>query len=307
MVIESDRHCRRCIRRTWPGGSEYTDVAKLTKEDIKKELGKVEEPVLVVAGGGSPCQGLSKLSSERKHFQDERSGLFFSFADRLDDVKEVCKELSIRFVGLAENVVMDDGDRNDISFRLGWHPHLVEAADTSWVRRPRFYWLNRDVPETAWFELNKADVVVKVKIAGELEPEELWLPEGWSWEHDQKSRLPTFTRPIKRKKPPPSPAGLKGCSREAQDRWSKDDYRFPPYTYKEGNMLKDGEGNLQKVPAESRELLMGFRRGNLTASSSRRWSILKAKMHVRQPWETVSPYDSRGPAFGGHPLQDESY
>lgn len=69
----------------------------------------------MVAGGGSPCQGLSKLSSERKHFQDERSGLFFSFADRLDDVKEVCKELSIRFVGLAENVVMDDGDRNE-----GW-------------------------------------------------------------------------------------------------------------------------------------------------------------------------------------------
>ena len=93
----------------------------------------------MVAGGGSPCQGLSKLSSERKHFQDERSGLFFSFADRLDDVKEVCKELSIRFVGLAENVVMDDGDRNDISYRLGWHPHLVEAGDTGWVRRPRFY------------------------------------------------------------------------------------------------------------------------------------------------------------------------
>lgn len=32
VVIESDRHCRRCVRRTWPGGSEYTDVAKLTRK-----------------------------------------------------------------------------------------------------------------------------------------------------------------------------------------------------------------------------------------------------------------------------------
>ena len=45
---------------------------------------------------------------------------------------------------------------------------------------------------------------------------------------------------------------------------------------------------------------------NLTASSLRRWTTLRARMHVRQRWETV-PHDSRGFAFGGHPLQDESY
>ena len=115
VVIESDRHCRRCIRRTWPGGSEYTDVSTFTKEDIKKEILKVEKPVLVIAGGGSPCQGLSKLSSGRQHFKDERSALFYCFADPLDELQEVCKELGIRFVGLVENVVMDEADRNDIS------------------------------------------------------------------------------------------------------------------------------------------------------------------------------------------------
>ena len=140
---------------------------------------------------------------------------------------------------------------------------MVEAGDTSWVRRPRFYWLNRDLPKTGWFEIWKEDVVAKVRVSGELEPEELWMPDGWTWEgHDHKSRFATFTRPIKRRKPPPSPAGLKGCNREAQDRWAWDWFRFPPYTYKEGNMLRDQEGNLQKVPAESRELLMGFRRGH---------------------------------------------
>ena len=263
VVIESDRQCRRCIRQTWPGASEYPDVTKMTKDDIRREIGKVENPTVVVAGGGSPCQGLSRLSSERQHFKDGRSALFFCFADRLDDIQEVCKELNIRFVGLVENVVMDESDRNDISYRLGWVPHLVEAGDTSWVRRSRFYWLNRELPPTAWFDVLKEDVVARVRIAGEPEPEELWIPDGWSWEsHDQKSRLPTFTRPIKRRAPPPSPAGLKGCSREAQDRWTRDNFRFPPYTYKDENMLRDQEGNFQKVPAESRELLMGFRRGH---------------------------------------------
>ncbi len=242
VVVESDRHCRRCIRRSWPGGSEYTNVATMTKDDIKKEINKVDNPVVVVAGGGSPCQGLSLLSSERQHFKDGRSALFFSFADRLDEIQDVCKELDIRFVGLVENVVMDEADRNDISYRLGWLPHLIEAGDTSWVRRPRLYWLNRDLPRTGWFEVWKEDVVAKVRIAGELEPEELWIPPGWYWDsHDQKSRLPTFTRPIKRRKPPPSPAGLKGCGREAQERWTNDEFRFPPYTYKVENMLCDHE------------------------------------------------------------------
>ena len=264
VVIESDRQCRRCIRRTWPGGSEYPDVTKMTKDDIRREISKVERPTVVVAGGGSPCQGLSRLSSERQHFKDGRSALFFCFADRLDDIQEVCKELGIQFVGLVENVVMDEADRNDMSYRLGWVPHLIEAGDTSWVRRPRFYWLNRELPATAWFDIWKEDVVARVRIAGEPEPEELWIPDGWSWDpHDQKSRLPTFTRPIKRSAAPPSPAGLKeGCSREAQERWTRDNFRFPPYTYKEENMLRDREGNLQKVPSESRELLMGFRRGH---------------------------------------------
>ena len=31
----------------------------------------------MIVGGGSPCQGLSRLSSERSHLEDERSALFY--------------------------------------------------------------------------------------------------------------------------------------------------------------------------------------------------------------------------------------
>lgn len=59
VIIENDKHCRRCIRRTWPGGSEYTDIVKVSKKDIAGEMRKVDGLKLVIAGGGSPCQGLS--------------------------------------------------------------------------------------------------------------------------------------------------------------------------------------------------------------------------------------------------------
>ena len=261
VVIESDKNCRRCIRRTWPGGSEYTDILKVKKEDLAREFKKVDNLELVIAGGGSPCQGLSLLSSERSHFRDERSALFFAMADLLDVIRDLCKEYKVKLLGLLENVVMDEADRNDISYRLGWMPNLAERGDVSTARRPRLYWLNRDVPEMPWICAERGEVVTRLVMSGQPEPDELWLPEGYTWSNDnRRRRLPTFTRPIKRRQPPPQPAGLKGCPRLAQERWKRDSYRFPPYVYKDENLLQDSEGNWQKVPAESRELLMGFKR-----------------------------------------------
>eukprot|EP00435_Cladocopium_sp_Y103_P004834 s4939_g1.t1 len=80
VTVESDKRCRKCVRRTWPGGSEYTDITKLSKTEMAAELDKVENLKLVIGGGGSPCQGLSMLSSGRKHLADERSKLFYDLS-----------------------------------------------------------------------------------------------------------------------------------------------------------------------------------------------------------------------------------
>ena len=261
VVIERDKYCRRCIRRTWPGGSEYTDISKMTKEDIIREISKVENPRLIVAGGGSPCQGLSKLSSERKHFEDERSKLFYDLADRLDDIEEVCKELGLDFLGMVENVQMDESDRDDVSLRLDWKPNLCQSGDISWVRRPRFYWISEELPDVPWLEVDRHEVANQVRMLGDPEPEALWLPENTKWEgQTQDSRFPTFTRPIRRKRPPPSPAGLKQSSQAARQRWEQDEFRYPPYVYEAKYLLTDTQDRLHKLPSYSREVLMGFKR-----------------------------------------------
>ena len=226
-----------------------------------KEIRRVSAPTLVIGGGGSPCQGLSRLASGREHFNDERSKLFFDLGDRLDELQEICKEMDIKFLGLVENVVMDAKDRDEISYRLGWYPHLCESGDISWVRRPRFYWLSRELPEAPWFEILRGEYAVKVRMFGSLEPFALWVPEGLTWEIDSEAaRLPTFTRPIVRRQPPVDPAGLRGASVEARRRWQDDKFRFPPYTYEEKFLLSSPDGRLHKVPATSREVLMGFNR-----------------------------------------------
>eukprot|EP00435_Cladocopium_sp_Y103_P040942 s793_g11.t1 len=263
VVCESDKRCRKCIRRTWPGGSEYADITKITKADLARELDKVEKLTLVVGGGGSPCQGLSRLSSERQHLQDERSKLFYDLADRLEDLEALCKERGAKFVGMVENVVMDEKDRDEITLRLCWTPHLCESGDISRVRRPRFYWLSDELPEAPWFKIFRGDVATKVTMVGELEPDGLWLLPDFSWSGSNTNiRFPTFTRPIKRRRPPPSPAGLEQSSADARRRWEGDQFRFPPYTYEERYLIQDKDGNFYKLPAVSREILMGYPKGH---------------------------------------------
>ena len=264
IVVESDKSCRRCLRRTWPGGAEFTDIKALNKEALRHELLKLERVVLIIAGGGSPCQGLSKLSSGRKHFADERTGLFYDLVDRLQEIKELCVEFGAQFLGLVENVVMDETDRDEISLKLGWQPVLCESADISRVRRPRLYWLSAEVPDAPWLEVIRGSVACKIRMFGEMEPDGLWLPPGTSWPGGEGTdlRFPTFTRPIVRKRPPPQPAGYEHSSREALERWKEDKYRFPPYTYEEKFLLLGKDGARHKLPADSRELLMGYPKGH---------------------------------------------
>ncbi len=149
--------------------------------DEEGRLRRVDDLRLVIAGGGSPCQGLSQLSSQRTHFRDERSGLFFVMADHLETIDAICKERDVKFLGLLENVVMDEEDRNDISYRLGWMPNLAESGEVSSVRRPRLYWLNRHVPQMPWMTVDRQEVACSLKLSGPVEPDELWMPEGYSW------------------------------------------------------------------------------------------------------------------------------
>ena len=197
VTVERDKACRRLLRRVWPGGSEHVDIETFAEADILRELDKVAGVRAVIAGGGSPCQGLSKLSSERQGLEDCRSKLFFTLAEKLRTIQKVCRERRIRFGGFVENVVCDEADRDAMSYELGWKPVKIEAGDVSWVKRPRYYWLSEQLPERPWFNLQVGEVADECRMEGTCEKKYLWLPQGWSWPSEKpEARFATFTRPI---------------------------------------------------------------------------------------------------------------
>ena len=139
VVVEKDVNCRRLHRRRWPGCHLIADIQKLSRKEIETLMRKTPGITGVIAGGGSPCQGLSKLSSLRRHLEDPRSALFFDLSERLKWIQEIAVAMGIWSVRFCENVIGDDEDVDRMSKELEMDPVMICASDVSRVRRPRLY------------------------------------------------------------------------------------------------------------------------------------------------------------------------
>ncbi len=263
VVIEADSDCRRLHRRRWPGAIERGDIKRITKDDVRKWMQDLTGLTGVIAGGGSPCQGLSRLSSERQHFDDPRSALFFDLVQILEWVQELAIEMQIWSIRFCENVVGDDQDVKAMSERLRMECIRLCSSDLSWVRRPRLYWGSVELDDHPSFERQHGEMYDVLRVKGKTEPMELVSSEGWSLpgaELDEGLRLPTFTRAIPRKKAPPSPAGIDQCDDQTIRRWKEDRMKFPPYTYQPQFLFCHRDTDEVRVAnARERELLMGFK------------------------------------------------
>lgn len=82
-------------------------MKKFNEGLLKKAIGKVPGITGVVVGGGSPCQGLSQLSSERTHLADKRSALFYEAVRIFEMVQDVCDDMKLWCLKFLENVVAD--------------------------------------------------------------------------------------------------------------------------------------------------------------------------------------------------------
>ena len=227
-----------------------------------------------------PGVTLSKLSSQRLHLADPRSALFHDMAERFKWIAEISLEMGIWSLRLAENVVGDQKDVEEMSKFLQMSPVEVCASDLSWVRPPllgisgnRWPWKLCEGRRTGGY---------RIRLEGKLEPLELVLETGWEWPGqalNPEARLPTFTRAIPRSKPPPQPAGLSQCDESTVRMWKEHHMMFPPYTFKPEFLMRErSTGKKRVASAVEREALMGYQKGYTKApfsegSNNRRWKV----------------------------------
>ena len=266
VAVEKDKDCRRLLRRKYPGVELYSDVKAFDEAALRKVLSKCPGVTGIAVGGGSPCQGLSKLSSLRSHLKDPRSALFFEAVRIFALVEKLAKQFGCWVLKLLENVVADAFDVREMSFELDMRPILVDAQYLSRVRRPRLFWISVELAEAEDVEVIEREDFDEVIYRADAEPTELFLEKDHDWPggmRDENLRFPTFTRAIKRSKPPPDPAGLAGLEEVAKVRWQEDSFRYPPYTYRDDFMILTPEVTLRPLKAAEREILMGFPQGHV--------------------------------------------
>ena len=110
--------------------ANYPDIIRLGDVTKWREW-NIEKPDIII--GGSPCQGFS-FAGKQLNFNDERSKLFFTFADILKHYKPE--------YFLLENVRMKKEHQKVISDCLGVEPVEINSALVSAQNRKRLYWTN---------------------------------------------------------------------------------------------------------------------------------------------------------------------
>lgn len=138
---EIDKYAIKVTQANYPDTIQLGSITEWGKWDIEK-------PDLII--GGSPCQGFS-FAGKQLNFNDERSKLFFTFAD-------ILKHYKPKYF-LLENVVMKKEYNDVISWLLGeiysecvdqgelfrtgrLEPIQINSALVSAQNRKRLYWTN---------------------------------------------------------------------------------------------------------------------------------------------------------------------
>eukprot|EP00438_Fugacium_kawagutii_P005000 Skav230039 [mRNA] locus=scaffold465:66745:71032:+ [translate_table: standard] len=260
IAIELDDAARRTTRTCWPRVLEVCDVSSVTLAMIKQWANQFPRVKAVHVWGGFPCVHLSSARAGRQNLQGPGSNLFFTLVQIIKWVEQIFTPwAAVEFV--VENVAsMDVSARDEISARLQIMPLRLDPANCTPISRPRYAWISKPVTATVGTVLIPRDGYVQVEMTAEFPSAEHWLEPGWSL-NDPEVKFATFMKSIPRWKPPSVPAGLHRCDARTVERWRSDEFRFPPYQYKQRNLVIDAQGNLRYLSPLERERLMGMGAG----------------------------------------------
>ena len=277
ISIDTDPTSKKLSRAHCRDGILYDDVKTITKEMVVEWRRQFPRARRILLAGGWPCIHHSSLNANRQGAAGATSQLL----DEMMKIRSWIKEASAahglpswELLEFYENVVMDKSDLEVQSEKIGWLPMHVEAADVGRCRRPRLYWVKgiqmingSDLKVEQQAKIRDLEIALdKGVIKTEIPPLDWFLNKGAKKLSQENEPFYTCTRPIMRKEPPPSPAGLERASPKALQRWRGDSFRLPPYAYENANLVTDKSGPRRLLPDEQLRM-MGYTSSHLTLKS----------------------------------------
>ena len=258
---ENDASCLRILRAHFPRATELGPVEGIQMSRFKRWFQDwSKEFDIALFDSGSPCQGFTMLSAERKGLEDSRSELFWYVPPAIVAAGDALAGSGKRLGFVEENVNMPEAPRRIISHALGCMPMLIESASASMARRRRNYWTNIPLEVTPMERVDEREGWLDVVFEGQPPDISHTVPEGWTMPDlipGQQVFTLTCCQPMKR--PPKCPTRDVGAaSEEAHNRWRLDQYRYPLPAYEDCNGLHDGKGGFKTWTSTMREAMQHF-------------------------------------------------
>ena len=258
ISVECNPEAHRVIEANFPDSVLVNNVEDVTEEMVQAWSLRYSNAGLVLVGSGPPCQGVSGLNADRRGaLKDARSSLFSHVPRVVELVKRKFPWAQVK--SLTENVAsMDAQDCETMSQGFGLAPWYIDAIGIGLARRPRLYWIDWELtPGEGVTILEGSDgrlpVQGEVQLLAPVDPRD-FLEPGASLLGQS---LPTFTTSRPSLKPKRKPAGLQDCLPHEVQRWQKDQYRFPPYQYKDSHCILH-QGEVRPPNVREREAILGF-------------------------------------------------
>ncbi len=259
IAFDTCKESNRVTQKRWPDVLVYHDVRDLGPATVRKwrlQFGDIEE---IHVWGGFPCVDLSSAKADRLNLEGPGSSLFWELP-RILGVLEAEFKGTVKVKSCFENVAsMDLTATEQISEALQRRPYRLDCWQAVPTHRPRFAWCSERIEgHMDGLECTPHRYWTEVKAVAPYPETSQWIQPGKVWEGEGlHAVLPTCMKSIPRVNPPPKPAGLDRCNEATINRWVSDEFRFPPYQYKEQFLITSEESWRLLSPVE-RELLLGY-------------------------------------------------
>ena len=254
LAAECDAEAVACAAHSMPS---VVHVPRVEDVSVQLLLSFLERRQIrgIIIGGGSPCQGNSKLNKGRRGLQDVRSQQPQLLSALVSSIREheACSNLEV--ISFLENVASAPPSVvEQYSQWLDCQLARINAACCGWTQRDRLYWVAGNSRSLACFQGRSPDCwewqvhatthVKQLKHVGEKPvPAKIHCEQGFQILTDPKAVVQGMAPgmfPFTREFYHPDD-GVQQASAQAVEPWMADARRFPPKAYEEMSLVWRGQ------------------------------------------------------------------